>query len=130
MQNPGARVLTSRWYGPVCIKIFESDQYQDPEWCDFLWDNGIRDCASYFPGNHQRAEQMLRDFLIYKYGNAINQWAHSQGLGGRWKFEFEIYNENDGRVQLKCGRIRGRAMARGGAKTKKQKRRRQTRRRR
>jgi hypothetical protein len=132
MANPGARVLTSNWYGPLCIKIYESDMYQDPDWCNFLYSIGISDCSAYFPGTHEKAEELVRQFLIYKYGNAINEWAHSVGLGGRWKFEFNIYNENNGRLQKKCGRIRGRATSAGGGKTRKQKRskRKQTRRRR
>lgn len=122
-RRQGAR-LTSDWYGPLCINV---DNYTyDDDWCQFLRDeNYDLGCEQWAPGRMEVADQFIRNFLIWKYGEDIRQWARDNNLGNRWKYEFNLWNRFPPRGRRgdrwKCGNIRGVATGQrwGGASTRK-----------
>jgi hypothetical protein len=112
--------IDSGWYGPECIKVDETDYNND--WCRFLREEGYElGCEEWFPHNMQTADKFIRDFLIWKYGYNIREWAQQNGLGNRWKYEFNIWNDFNRRSRRKCGNIRGVALGRTYGGTRKSK---------
>ena len=86
----------SQWFGPQYIV---RDQYVDkweyPEYCAYLRKVYGSSCESWAPKTKEETTQLMKDFLVWQYGNDISAWAKSCGLGNKWKFVFEFEWEGD-----------------------------------
>ena len=84
----------SQWVGPQYIAQNQYvDKRENRAYCSYLSQEYGSSCESWAPKTKQETTQLMKDFLVWQYGNEISAWAKSCGLGNRWEFVFDFYWE-------------------------------------